>query len=440
MNLTLWKMAWRNLLQGGRRVTIVGIALSVVSGLLVLMLSLSQGMQKNLVDAATTLAAGHVNVAGFYKTSPNALGAPVINGAQKLRKVLENAHPDMISVVDRHRGWAKLISSTEGVWAGLYGVDVQRETHLTERLTKNNDAIGGDLRALKQPNSIALFSSQAERLNVTIGDQVTLRTQTLRGINNTMDVTVVAIFKNIGILSNWSAFISQDTLTKLFQLGRDSTGSFMIYLKDIERAETVMSVLREKLKAEGYKVMDHDPRPFFTKFEVTAGMAWTGQRLDLTVWSDEVTFLMWVLTAVNSLSVTLALIMLIVIAVGLMNTMWIAIRERTSEIGTLRAIGMSRWALMKLFLMEASLLGLVSGVLGVLISWATVELLNHLEIDIPSRAIQSILLSDTLTFSISIGHCLSIALAFSLFSGITAILPALKGARLQPVTAIQRND
>ena len=74
MNLTLWKMAWRNLLQGGRRVTIVGIALGLVSGLLVLMLSLSQGMQKNLVDAATTLAAGHVNVAGFYKTSPNALG------------------------------------------------------------------------------------------------------------------------------------------------------------------------------------------------------------------------------------------------------------------------------------------------------------------------------------------------------------------------------
>ena len=114
-----------------------------------------------------------------------------------------------------------------------------------------------------------------------------------------MDVTVVAIFKNIGILSNWSAFISQDTLTKLFQLGRDSTGSFMIYLKDIERAETVMSILREKLKSEGYEVMEHDPRPFFTKFEVTAGMAWTGQRLDPTIWSDEVTFLMWVLTAVQ---------------------------------------------------------------------------------------------------------------------------------------------
>ena len=110
------------------------------------------------------------------------------------------------------------------------------------------------------------------------------------------------------------------------------------------------------------------------------------------------------------------------------------------HIGTLRAIGMSRWALMKLFLMEASLLGLVSGFLGVLTSWSTIHILNYLEIDIPSRAIQSILLSDTLTFSISVSHCLFIALAFSLFSGFTAILPALKGARLQPVTAIQRND
>ena len=111
MNRTLWKMAWKISFRE-RRVTIVGIALSLVSELLVLMLSLSQGMQKNLVDAATTLAAGRVNVAGFYKTSPNALGAPV-SMVPKNSSVLENAHPEMISVVDRHRGWAKLISSTE---------------------------------------------------------------------------------------------------------------------------------------------------------------------------------------------------------------------------------------------------------------------------------------------------------------------------------------
>ena len=51
--------------------------------------------------------------------------APVINGAESLETGSKMLTPEMISVVDRHRGWAKLISSTEGVWAGLYGVDVQ---------------------------------------------------------------------------------------------------------------------------------------------------------------------------------------------------------------------------------------------------------------------------------------------------------------------------
>ena len=84
-------IAWRNLRQGGRRVRLLGLALTVVASLLVLLLGLSSGIHNNLVTAATTIASGHVNVAGFFKTSPNSMGIPVVNDRQELKALVKAA-------------------------------------------------------------------------------------------------------------------------------------------------------------------------------------------------------------------------------------------------------------------------------------------------------------------------------------------------------------
>ena len=60
----------------------------------------------------------------------------------------------------------------------------------------------------------------------------------------------------------------------------------------------------------------------------------------------------------------LVILLMVIVAVGIMNTMWIAIRERTREIGTLRAIGMQRTQVLWMFLIEAFLLGLAGTAAG----------------------------------------------------------------------------
>lgn len=439
MKLYHFTIAWRNLRQGGRRIRLLGLALAAVAGLLILLLALSNGIHENLVKAATTIASGHVNVAGFYKTSANSMGIPVVNGRKALKAYLATANPHITEVIDRHRGWAKLISEEASVWAGLYGIDVTQEHALIEQLRvhSNEHKAEKGLMGLAQPNTIAIFQSQAEKLKIGPGDKVTLRTETMRGVSNTVDLTVVTVLKNMGIISSWNAFLPQETVINLYRLRADSTGAIMIYLDDIERAQDVMSDLEKKLVDAGHEVMAHDPRPFFTKFEVTAGQDWKGQRLDLTTWSDEVSFLKWILTAIDSLSLTLILIMCAIIAVGMMNTMWIAVRERTREIGTLRAVGMGRKSVLILFMTEAVMLGFIAGIVGTTVSYALANGLNLLEIRIPSRAMQTILLNDTLSFNVSVFDCLLTAVSFSIFAGLTSFLPALKAARLPPITAIQ---
>src|SRR5262249_60616285 len=133
----------------------------------------------------------------------------------------------------------------------------------------------------------------------------------------------------------------------------------------------VQERLRTVLASAGYQIMDPDPRAFWFKFQVVNRESWTGQKLDVTTWEDEISFIQWTVTAITWLSYTLIGILLVIITVGLMNTLWIAIRERTREIGTLRAIGMQRTRVLWMFVTEAFVLGLsatVSGaVLGMLI-------------------------------------------------------------------------
>ena len=72
----------------------------------------------------------------------------------------------------------------------------------------------------------------------------------------------------------------------------------------------------------------------------------------------------WTLKALQGLSFVLIVILIAIIIIGIMNTMWIAIRERTREIGTLRAIGMQRREVLWMFLLESLMLGLFATVAG----------------------------------------------------------------------------
>ena len=90
----------------------------------------------------------------------------------------------------------------------------------------------------------------------------------------------------MGLVNSWSMFVPKKTIFKLYGVQKDSTGAIMIYLNDIDESSNVMSHLRGVLEEAGYSILEHDPRPFFMKFEVVSGQNWDGQRLDLTIWKD----------------------------------------------------------------------------------------------------------------------------------------------------------
>ncbi|MGM0555152.1 MAG: ABC transporter permease [Myxococcota bacterium] len=445
----LFLIAIRNILKARRRTILLSVAIGGVTLLLMLMLSLTEGIAQNVVKSATTLLSGHVNVAGFYKPTPSDV-EPLVGDAQEIREIVRKETPGVEQVVDRTQGFATVVSQTDSLQSLIMGIDVEEETNFLDVIQlapesayvegSESEELAGDPSKLTEGRTALIFASQAKRLGVGVGDQLTLRAETFSGTANTVDVTVVAIAKDVGLLSNFALFMPKNTLRNLYQLKEDTTGMVMAYLDDPDDAKEAMGDLRLALDDAGYRLMDHRPRPFFAKFESARGEDWTGQKLDLTTWEDQISFLELILTAINSVSFFIVAVLVVIIGVGMVNTMLMSIRERIGEIGTIRAMGMRRNSVLALFLIEAIILALTASLTGGLLGAGIALGLDAAQIHIPVPAVQAILLSDTLHLAVDPTDLVIAVVSITLFTGLAALWPALRAAKMQPVDAIRHTE
>src|SRR5580704_590017 len=107
----LFLIAVRNLAQHTRRTLLLGGAIAGVTALLAFLICLSSGIHATMLESATTLSTGHINVAGFYKVTAGQ-SAPVITQFGKLEAIARQALPDIDYIAPRGRGWAKMVSET----------------------------------------------------------------------------------------------------------------------------------------------------------------------------------------------------------------------------------------------------------------------------------------------------------------------------------------
>jgi putative ABC transport system permease protein len=238
----------------------------------------------------------------------------------------------------------------------------------------------------------------------------------------------------------WNIFVPKQVLRDLYGYNDNTTGAVQVYLNEPRDADAIRVELADKLVEAGFDLMEYMPAPFWQKFEIVSGEDWTGQRLDLTTWRDEITFMTWAVTAIDSISITLIGILLVIIIVGIINTMFISVRERTREIGSLRAIGMRRRRVLIMIMTEAFLLGLFASTVGSLLGAGIASTLDRVGVPIPEGAMRSVLMSDTLHLVVESSQLISAILTFTIITMLAALIPATRAANMQPVTAIHHTS
>ena len=131
-------------------------------------------------------------------------------------------------------------------------------------------------------------------------------------------------------------------------------------------------------------------------------------------------------SVLNAILVGIALISLIVGGLSVVNTMAMSIAERTREIGIKRAIGGSRARIVREFVVEASLIGFLGGVIGLALGALVVVVVNE-----ASRT------SGTILFELTAGTALSAVVFSTVLGAIAGFVPAVHAARLDPVSALR---
>lgn len=137
-----------------------------------------------------------------------------------------------------------------------------------------------------------------------------------------------------------------------------------------------------------------------------------------------------VLFIVELVLIAVALISLVVGAVGIMNTMYTSVLERTKQIGIMKAIGASRDAVLSLFLIESGMIGLIGGILGIIFGVFVAYIIGLIANSFGIRGLFSFVSLDFFGFAV--------ILIITFITGvISGALPARRAAQMEPAEALR---
>jgi putative ABC transport system permease protein len=131
----------------------------------------------------------------------------------------------------------------------------------------------------------------------------------------------------------------------------------------------------------------------------------------------------------------IALVALIVAVLGIMNTMFTTVLERTQEIGILKAIGAKDRQVLLIFLVEGSLIGLLGGVAGVGLGWLASLPGNDYALRILEKQGHHPLPETVFLYPLKL--LLAVPVFAILMTTLAALLPARRAARVEPVVALR---
>jgi putative ABC transport system permease protein len=424
-----------------------GIALACM--LSIVLAAFEHGVVLDLVEGSTALVGGQISVVGINKPAREKV-FHLAGDLTELKKVIEASVTDLERVVVRHRTPTRLIARGESiVVANTLGIDVKEDPELLRILSPakqsaykrgGKEVVLGDLSRLGEPGSIALFARQAKNLRVDVGDTITLRAPTLRNVENAVDVNVVAVLQDMGLITSWNALADKDTISTLLGVPRDSAGLLGVRLRNVESTEQSLAEIRSGMTKANIPSLPAMVMFEFSKRTVLEAQPWVGQKYIVASWIDELFLTNWVLDVLHYLRLGLLFVVCAVIGTGVANVSLMTTRERIPQIGVLRALGMRRGKVLLSLALEMMLLAVGTGLVGIAAGALLSQGLDAMEIVTTSKMLVNNTMSDTLRFALDWRAIVSLMSALTAVSLIGAVVGGIRSLSVEPTVAIRHVD
>ena len=432
----LARVALRNLNRQKKRSFLLGGAIAFGMLIITLINGLTGGFIGNASDNFSHLLAGHIFVEGREK-SPSGRVVAVIRDDRALLAVLAEAKLPAEHLLRRASFTGTLIFEGESLSLRVDGVDWRKESYLRERLVLRR----GSWEALADPRAIVLSEEIARKLGAEVGDGLLVSLRTASGQQNAGELRLGAVYYDPGLFSTVAAYASLPTVSELLGLAPGEYMTLGILLKDIRGMERQAARFRAALTRAGVPLFPRrtlDLMGLGLFAGVGAELDWQGSRYQVSTLNDYLGQLNQIVNILNVIGLVVLLVLFLIIMVGITNTYRMIMYERTREIGTMRALGMQRAGVRRLFLLEALFLCLGGALVGLAAGGLLMLALTGADWGLDSPMFV-FLRNGHLSFRIPPWQLAANVVLVCALSLLAALIPARRAALLEPVEALGRH-
>jgi ABC-type lipoprotein release transport system permease subunit len=404
-------MAWLNLWRNRRRtlLTLSSIAFGVT--LAVLFTGIGDSNWREMIDLAARLGGGHVSIEHREFLDTPILKHTIRSGSA-LREIAL-ADPDVERVVTRIAGQIMLSTAGQSYGAGFIAFDPAEEDITTLSLLEAIDE--GELFETSRDGGIILGRRLAENLNARLGSKV-IYTLTDKDGEIVYGVTRLSGIATTGAptVDAGLCLLPIDTIREALGMADDEATQIALFLADQRDADAVAARLA-KPGPELIALPWHRSRPELAGF---IAMKVAGAQL-------------------------MEAIIMVLVAAGIFNTLFVSVMERTREFGIMLAIGFSPGMLFALVMFESLWLGLVGLLAAVGVTagpyyyLATTGVDISAQLDLSGSEVAGVALDTIMNVDIYPENALVIGVAALLATLLSGLYPAWQAGRVEPVKSIR---
>lgn len=356
--MLLFKIAWRNILCHKRRSVFAMLIITVGVCCIILFGGFIEANAIGLRESIIRGQYGHLQIyrQGFeanYRQEPNQnrMSPELVQQTQVML-----ADMPQVLLTSRRIEFTGLLGNEKISRATVVrGVDPDNEALINSALT----ILAGTELDADEPEGVLLGEGLAQSVNAHVGDTLTLLSATVNGVMNAVEVKVVGIFQSFAKEYDDAAMMMvMENAQRL--LNTDSVDTMVVLLDDTAALDTVVAALAGNVKRDGLNI---------------EWMEW--YKMDNSYQK--------IVDLYDGFFLFINLLIYLVVMFGIGNTMMVNVMERSSEIGTLRAMGMRRGGIVRLLLVEGLLLALLGSVLGGVAGNVITWFVNSLGIMMPPQ-------------------------------------------------------
>lgn len=403
------KLGMRNLFRHCRRslITIAMIGCGIAG--LMFLRGFADGSYAQGIENFISIASGHLQIykKGFSSTMNVELPIEDTDSVE-----------EVVRANSKIKGWSTRILtpaliSTAISAHGTVLVGISPEEEL--KVTRINQFVSqGSFFAKDDVTAILVGKQLAEVLKVSLGDKVVIFVQGYHGSMEAATYRIKGFIETGGKdIDAGAAFITLDAARKLLGYNGGEISCFTVRATDTRHVPEVIQTIKPFLERNGYEVS-----------------SWDELGPEMKEW----------IAFFDAIIEVIMIVVLLVVAVGIMNTIFMGVFERTREFGLMSALGTRRSQLMIVVISEATILTILGICFGIFLGLLCIQYFHNVGINLSlyGEIRRQFYLSPRVYPIPSAKFLLKAIIFLSLDSLLVSIYPAWRAASMEPVEAIRR--